>query len=55
LRSLDAGRRTIRPADKKVERTPAYCDSKLHVTALALVVARYWPNTLGNVVDPVGS
>jgi NAD(P)-dependent dehydrogenase (short-subunit alcohol dehydrogenase family) len=32
--------------------TQAYCDSKLHVTALALTVARYWPDTRSNAVDP---
>ena len=32
--------------------TQAYCDSKLHLTALALAVARNWPDTLSNVVDP---
>jgi NAD(P)-dependent dehydrogenase (short-subunit alcohol dehydrogenase family) len=32
--------------------TQAYCESKLHVTALALAVARYWPDTLSNAVDP---
>jgi NAD(P)-dependent dehydrogenase (short-subunit alcohol dehydrogenase family) len=32
--------------------TQAYCDSKLHVTALAMAVARYWPDTLTNAVDP---
>lgn len=32
--------------------TQAYCDSKLYVTALALTVARYWCDTLSNVVDP---
>jgi NAD(P)-dependent dehydrogenase (short-subunit alcohol dehydrogenase family) len=30
----------------------AYCDSKLYVTTLAAAVARYWPDTLTNVVDP---
>ena len=37
---------------KRWNGTQAYCDSKLHVTALALAVARYWPDTLSNVVDP---
>ena len=32
--------------------TQAYCDSKLYVTALAAAVARYWPDTLSNAVDP---
>lgn len=30
----------------------AYSESKLHVAALAATVARYWPDTLSNSVDP---
>ncbi|MGE0057779.1 MAG: daunorubicin C-13 ketoreductase, partial [Dehalococcoidia bacterium] len=30
----------------------AYSDSKLHVTALALAIARRWPEVLSNAVDP---
>ncbi len=30
----------------------SYSDSKLQVTALALAVARRWPDTLSNAVDP---
>ena len=30
----------------------AYSESKLHVVALALAVARAWPGTFSNVVDP---
>jgi NAD(P)-dependent dehydrogenase (short-subunit alcohol dehydrogenase family) len=30
----------------------AYAESKLHVTALALTLARAWPNVLSNAVDP---
>jgi NAD(P)-dependent dehydrogenase (short-subunit alcohol dehydrogenase family) len=30
----------------------AYSESKLYVTALALAVARRWPNVLSNAVDP---
>ena len=30
----------------------AYCDSKLFVTALALAVARRWPDVTSNAVDP---
>lgn len=30
----------------------AYADSKLHITALALTIARRWPNVLSNAVDP---
>ena len=32
--------------------TQAYCDSKLFVTALALVVARRWPDVISHAVDP---
>jgi NAD(P)-dependent dehydrogenase (short-subunit alcohol dehydrogenase family) len=32
--------------------TQAYCDSKLHVTALALAIATRWPNVRANAVDP---
>ncbi|RKG92616.1 SDR family NAD(P)-dependent oxidoreductase [Corallococcus terminator] len=30
----------------------AYSESKLHVTALALAVARHWPDVKSNAVDP---
>jgi NAD(P)-dependent dehydrogenase (short-subunit alcohol dehydrogenase family) len=30
----------------------AYSESKLHVTALALAVARHWPDVLSHAVDP---
>ncbi len=32
--------------------TQAYAESKLYVTALALTLARAWPDVLSNVVDP---
>ena len=32
--------------------TQAYCDSKLFVTALALAVARRWPDVISHAVDP---
>jgi NAD(P)-dependent dehydrogenase (short-subunit alcohol dehydrogenase family) len=32
--------------------TGSYSDSKLFVTALALAVARHWPDVLSNAVDP---
>jgi NAD(P)-dependent dehydrogenase (short-subunit alcohol dehydrogenase family) len=32
--------------------TQAYAESKLHVTALALTLARAWPDVLSNAVDP---
>jgi NAD(P)-dependent dehydrogenase (short-subunit alcohol dehydrogenase family) len=30
----------------------AYAESKLHITALALTLARVWPDVLSNAVDP---
>jgi NAD(P)-dependent dehydrogenase (short-subunit alcohol dehydrogenase family) len=30
----------------------AYAESKLHITALALTLARAWPDVLSNAVDP---
>ena len=30
----------------------AYSESKLHVTALALILARAWPEVVSNAVDP---
>lgn len=38
--------------DRPWDQTQAYCDSKLFVTALALAVARAWPDVLSNAVDP---
>ena len=38
--------------ERRWDQTQAYCDSKLFVTALALAVARRWPDVLGNAVDP---
>jgi NAD(P)-dependent dehydrogenase (short-subunit alcohol dehydrogenase family) len=32
--------------------TQAYCDSKLFVTALALAIARRWPEVISHAVDP---
>ena len=37
---------------RRWDQTQAYCDSKLYVTALALAVARLWPDVLSNAVDP---
>ena len=34
------------------DQTQAYSESKLYVTALALAVARLWPDVLSNAVDP---
>jgi NAD(P)-dependent dehydrogenase (short-subunit alcohol dehydrogenase family) len=38
--------------NRRWDQTQAYCDSKLYVTALALAVARLWPEVLSNAVDP---
>ena len=31
---------------------PAYCETKLHVAALAAFLARRWPDVISNAVDP---
>jgi len=45
LRDIDWTERRWNPAR-------AYSESKLHVTALALAIARAWPDTLSNAVNP---
>jgi len=45
LRDIDWTRRRWNAAK-------AYSESKLHVTALALTLARHWPGVLSNAVDP---
>jgi len=45
LRDIDWTSRPWNPAR-------AYAESKLHLTALALTLARAWPDVLSNVVDP---
>jgi NAD(P)-dependent dehydrogenase (short-subunit alcohol dehydrogenase family) len=45
LRDIDWTRRSWNAAR-------AYSESKLHVTALALTLARAWPEVLSNAVDP---
>ncbi len=44
--------RDIDWVERRWDQTQAYCDSKLYVTALAMAVARLWPNVLSNAVDP---
>jgi len=51
-RSGKAMLRDIDWVERPWEQTQAYCDSKLYVTAVALAVARLWPDVLSNVVDP---
>lgn len=36
----------------RLERGGSYSDSKLFITALALAVARFWPEVYSNAVDP---
>jgi NAD(P)-dependent dehydrogenase (short-subunit alcohol dehydrogenase family) len=38
--------------ERRWNASQAYSDSKLHVTALALAVARRWPDVLSHAVDP---
>jgi NAD(P)-dependent dehydrogenase (short-subunit alcohol dehydrogenase family) len=50
-----AGAGSLRDIDWTVRRwnaAQAYAESKLHVTALALTLARAWPGVLSNAVDP---
>lgn len=51
-RSGHAMLRDIDWLDRPWDQTQAYCESKLYVTALALAVARLWPDVLSNAVDP---
>jgi NAD(P)-dependent dehydrogenase (short-subunit alcohol dehydrogenase family) len=49
------GRPMLRDIDwveRRWDQTQAYSESKLYVTALALAVARLWPDVLSNAVDP---
>jgi NAD(P)-dependent dehydrogenase (short-subunit alcohol dehydrogenase family) len=38
--------------ERRWDAARAYAESKLHVTALALALARRWPEVLSNAVDP---
>jgi NAD(P)-dependent dehydrogenase (short-subunit alcohol dehydrogenase family) len=51
-RGADASLRDIDWVERRWEPSRAYSESKLYVTALALAVARHWPDVLSNVVDP---
>lgn len=44
--------RDIDWVDRRWDQTQAYSESKLYITALALAVARLWPDVLSNAVDP---
>jgi NAD(P)-dependent dehydrogenase (short-subunit alcohol dehydrogenase family) len=50
-----AGAGSLRDIDwteRRWNAAQAYAESKLHVTALALTLARLWPDVLSNAVDP---
>ena len=51
-RSGSASLRDIDWTERRWNETQAYSDSKLHVTALALMIARRWPDVLSNAVNP---
>jgi NAD(P)-dependent dehydrogenase (short-subunit alcohol dehydrogenase family) len=51
-RSAGRSLRDIDWVERRWEPSRAYCESKLHLTALALAVARHWPDVLSNAVDP---
>jgi NAD(P)-dependent dehydrogenase (short-subunit alcohol dehydrogenase family) len=49
------GRSSLRDVDwteRRWDSTQAYSESKLYVTALALAIARRWPDVVSNAVDP---
>ena len=50
-----AGPESLRDIDwteRSWDAAQAYAESKLHLTALALTLARAWPDVLSNAVDP---
>lgn len=51
-RSGGGSLRDIDWVERRWDADRAYSESKLYVTALALAVARRWPNVLSNAVDP---
>jgi NAD(P)-dependent dehydrogenase (short-subunit alcohol dehydrogenase family) len=51
-RGADGSLRDIDWLERRWDASRAYCESKLYVTALALAVARRWPDVLSNAVDP---
>jgi NAD(P)-dependent dehydrogenase (short-subunit alcohol dehydrogenase family) len=46
------GRADLSGIERNGNRTASYSDSKLFVTALAVAVARLWPDVFTNAVDP---
>ena len=51
-RDGDASLHDIDWRDRRWNGVLAYCDSKLFVTAFAMAIARLWPETYTNAVDP---
>jgi len=51
-RSADSALADIDWQARSWQASTAYSESKLHVAALACAVARLWPETLSNAVDP---
>ena len=51
-RGANGSLRDIDWTERHWNATQAYCESKLHVTALALTLARAWPEVISNAVDP---
>ena len=48
----DASLRDIDWVERRWDTNQAYSDSKLFVTTLAIALAKRWPKTLSNAVDP---
>ncbi|HEY0685308.1 MAG TPA: SDR family NAD(P)-dependent oxidoreductase [Steroidobacter sp.] len=51
-RGGDASLSDIDWIERRWEPSLAYSESKLYVTALTMALARHWPETLSNAVDP---
>ena len=51
-RGANGSLRDIDWTERHWNATQAYCESKLHATALALTLARAWPEVISNAVDP---
>ena len=51
-RSGDGSLRDVDWTERRWNASRAYSESKLYLTALALAVARHWPDVLSNAVDP---
>ena len=51
-RGADSSLHDVDWRERKWNASTAYSESKLFVTALAIAVARHWPDVLSNAVDP---